>query len=162
MIEQILAWFSGAAGTSAGTRRPRDELQLALAALLVEAAEADDHFDDSERRVIADLLERRFKLSRAQALTLLDAAKQAAESSAELYHFTHTINERLSLAERIELVDMLWEVAYADGVLDKFEDSLLRRVGGLIYIPDRERGMARQRVLQRLGIDDANGEGGPP
>jgi uncharacterized tellurite resistance protein B-like protein len=49
---------------------------------------------------------------------------------------------------------MLWEVAYADGVLDEYEDSLLRRVGGLIYVPDRERGMARQRVLRRLGLDD--------
>ena len=46
---------------------------------------------------------------------------------------------------------MLWEVAYADGVLDEYEDSLLRRVGGLIYVPDRERGMARQRVLKTAG-----------
>jgi uncharacterized tellurite resistance protein B-like protein len=48
---------------------------------------------------------------------------------------------------------MLWEVAYADGVLDEYEDSLLRRVSGLIYVPDPERGMARQRVLERLGLD---------
>jgi uncharacterized tellurite resistance protein B-like protein len=50
---------------------------------------------------------------------------------------------------------MLWQVAYADRVLDDYEDSLLRRVGGLIYVPDRERGMARRRVLERLGIDEA-------
>ena len=50
---------------------------------------------------------------------------------------------------------MLWEVAYVDGVLDQFEDTLLRRVGGLIYVTDRERGMARQRVLKRRGLDEA-------
>ena len=51
---------------------------------------------------------------------------------------------------------MLWEVAYADRVLNEYEDSLLRRVGGLIYVPDRERGMARQRVRKRLGLDLAS------
>jgi uncharacterized tellurite resistance protein B-like protein len=55
----------------------------------------------------------------------------------------------------VELIEMLWEVAYADGVLDEYEDSLLRRVGGLIYVPDRERGEARRRVLKRLGLDQA-------
>ena len=48
---------------------------------------------------------------------------------------------------------MLWEVAYADGTLDEYEDSLLRRVAGLIYVPDKERGIARQRVLKRLGLE---------
>ena len=64
----------------------------------------------------------------------------AASESAELFHFTRIINERLSFEERVEIIEMLWEVAYADGVLDEYEDSLLRRVGGLIYVPDRERG----------------------
>ncbi len=73
----------------------------------------------------------------------------------EIFHLTRTINERWSREERIGLIEMLWEVAYADGVLDKYEDSLLRRVGGLVYVPDRERGLARQRVLRRLGIDPA-------
>jgi uncharacterized tellurite resistance protein B-like protein len=55
----------------------------------------------------------------------------------------------------VELIEMLWKVAYADRVLDQYEDSLLRRIGGLIYVPDRDRGMARQRVLARLGLDQA-------
>jgi uncharacterized tellurite resistance protein B-like protein len=51
---------------------------------------------------------------------------------------------------------MLWEVAYADGVLDPLEDVLLRRLGGLIDVSDHERGAARLRVLARLGIGDTN------
>ncbi len=82
------------------------------------------------------------------------AGERAADRAAELFHFTRVINERLSYEQRIELIEMLWEVAYADGALDAYEDSLLRRVGGLIYIPDRERGLARQRVLERLGLAD--------
>jgi uncharacterized tellurite resistance protein B-like protein len=156
MIDSIRAWISG--GRPDGrqeTGRRRDELQLALTALLIEAAYSDDRFDPAERGVIAQLLESRFNLSRSDAGALLDAGEAAASESAELFHFTRIINERLSFEERIELVEMLWEVAYADGVLDEYEDSLLRRVGGLIYVPDRERGMARQRILKRLGLDQA-------
>jgi uncharacterized tellurite resistance protein B-like protein len=156
MIDSIRAWI--AAGSPSGrdeTRRGRDELQLALTALLIEAAFSDDRFDQAERAVIARLLEGRFSLSQSDAHALLAAGEEAATESAELFHFTRIINDRLSFEERIELIEMLWEVAYADGVLDEYEDSLLRRVGGLIYVPDPERGIARQRVLKRLGLDQA-------
>jgi uncharacterized tellurite resistance protein B-like protein len=151
MIEQILAWFSGEGSAAA---EPADSVPLALCALLVEAANSDDHFDPEERKVIAELLERRFKLSPARARALLKAGERAVERSAELFHFTRIINERLLPEQRVELIEMLWEVTYADGVLDQFEDTLLRRIGGLIYIPDRERGLARQRVLKRRGLDN--------
>jgi uncharacterized tellurite resistance protein B-like protein len=151
-IDSIVGWLTGAPASDG--RAPRDELKLALTALLVEAAHAHDHFDESERNVVARLLERHFKLSPADARQLLAAGEREADQSAELFHFTRIINERLSFEQRIELIEMLWEVAYADGVLDQYEDSLLRRVGGLIYVPDRERGMARQRVLRRLGLGD--------
>ena len=150
MIESILTWLNRPAAAAAG--RP-DELQLALAALLVEAAHSDDRFDESERAVIARLLERRFNLAEAATRVLLAAGEREAERSAELFHLTRIVNERLSHAQRIELIEMLWEVAYADGVLDQYEDSLLRRIGGLVYVSDRERGAARQRVIGRCRLD---------
>jgi uncharacterized tellurite resistance protein B-like protein len=152
MIDSILGWLSGTPAEESGAAQ--NQLRLALTALLVEAAHGHEHFDERDRSVIGRLIERRFDLSPADARGLLAAAEREADRSVELFHFTRIINERLSFQQRIELIEMLWEVAYADGVLDEYEDSLLRRVGGLIYIPDRERGMARQRVLQRLGIDD--------
>ena len=152
MIDGIIGWLTG--GASNGGGAPQDEVRLALTALLVEAAHSHDHFDENERTVVAKLLQWHFNLSPADARALLAAGEREAERSAELFHFTRIINERLSFDRRVELIEMLWEVAYADGVLDEYEDSLLRRVGGLIYVPDRERGMARQRVLRRLGLDD--------
>jgi uncharacterized tellurite resistance protein B-like protein len=156
MIDAIRAWLSGAPvdGRERIARR-QDELQIALTALLVEAAYSDDHFDPAERSIIARLLERRFGLSAANAQALLAAGEAVASESAELFHFTRIVNERLSPDQRVELIEMLWEVAYADRVLDQYEDSLLRRIGGLIYVPDRDRGMARQRVLARLGLGQA-------
>jgi uncharacterized tellurite resistance protein B-like protein len=154
MIDRIRAWITGdGSHGGAQTGRPPSEIELALTALLVEAAYSDDHFDQAERAVIARLIESRFNLSAPQARALLAAGEAAAAESAELFHFTRTINERLSFDERVEVIEMLWEVAYADRVLDQYEDSLVRRVGGLIYVPDRERGLARQRVLTRLGLE---------
>ena len=153
MIESILAWITGSGSYSRDTAgRVPNELELALTALLIEAAYSDDHFDEAERSVIARLIERRFNLSPPDARRLLATGEAAATEAAELFHFTRIINERLSFEERIQLVEMLWEVAYADRVLDEYEDSLLRRVGGLIYVPDRERGAARRRVMNRLGL----------
>jgi uncharacterized tellurite resistance protein B-like protein len=157
MIESIRAWISGGWPDRREDRDTRQEaLQVALTALLIEAAYSDDRFDEAERGVIGRLLEGRFNLSRSDAVALLAAGEAAASQSAELFHFTRIINERLSFAERVELIEMLWEVAYADRALDEYQDSLLRRVGGLISVPDRERGMARQRVLKRLGLDPAS------
>ena len=154
MIDSIRAWISGSLPDHRKeTGRQQEALRLALAALLVEAANSDNQFDKAERGVIERLLESRFSLSRSDADELLAAGEAAACESAELFHFTRIINERLSFEERVELIEMLWEVAYADGVLDEYEDSLLRRVGGLIYVPDRDRGEARRRVLKRLGLD---------
>ena len=151
-MESIWQLLSGGVSSAEGERDP---LEVALAALLVEAANSDHHFDESERTVIARLLERCFDLPPERARALLAAGECEAEREVEIFHLIRTINERLSRAERVELIEMLWEVAYADGVLDQYEDSLLRRVGGLVYVPDRERGLARRRVLRRLGIDPA-------
>jgi uncharacterized tellurite resistance protein B-like protein len=153
MIDSILNWLAG--GTPAAGERGREALQVALAALFVELAGSDDHFDDAERAVIRRLLERRFNLSPEEGRALLAVGEREAGRSAELFHFARVINERLSPEQRIELIEMLWEVALADGVLDQYEDTLLRRIAGLIYVADRERGLARRRVARRLGLDTA-------
>ena len=102
--------------------------------------------------MIGRLLERRFGLGAGDARALQEAAERRAERTAQLYGFARTVNERLPRERRVGLIEMLWEVAYADGVLDPLEDSLLRRIGGLIDVSDRERGEARLRVLAQLGI----------
>lgn len=150
MFDRLKAWLGDDQGVLSGNE---DELELAVAALLVEAAEIDADFAPRERAVIAGLLERRFGLSPDDAARLLASGEREAAGSAQLFGFTRIINERLSPARRVELFEMLWEVAYADGVLDPLEDVLLRRLGGLIDVSDHERGAARLRVLARLGLD---------
>ncbi len=127
-----------------------DDLQIAVAVLLVEAARMDDKFDEYERGTIEHLLEQKFELTHDETQQLLAVAEETAERSLQLHPFTRLAVERMEPKRRIRLIEMLWEVAYADGKLDPDEDVLLRRVAGLIYVSDEDRIAARQRVLERM------------
>lgn len=132
-----------------GTTFPRD--QVAAAALMVEAATLDGSFDAAERQTVRDLLMRHFSLPADLAEDLLAEAEAAAGASTDWHRFTRDLKEALGQEERIHVVELLWEVAYADGALHDYEASLLRRVVGLLHVSDRESGEARLRVLARTG-----------
>jgi uncharacterized tellurite resistance protein B-like protein len=128
------------------------DLRLSVAVLLVEAARQDDQFDPKERAVIGELLARKFELAPGECAALLAAGEAQAGEMVQLHGHTSAIFEAMTPDERIHLVEMLWEVAYADGVLDPEEDLLIRRVAGLIAVTDRDRVLARQRVVARLNM----------
>ena len=127
-----------------------DELQLAAAALLVEAATLDGHYGETEQVAIDKLLREKFALKDEEARSLHNLAVTEQSEASQLLGFTRAIKDHYSLEERIELIEMVWEVVYADGELHNYEANLLRRLGGLLYVSDRERGDARKRVLARL------------
>jgi uncharacterized tellurite resistance protein B-like protein len=131
--------------------QPQPDLRLSVAVLLLEAARQDDHFDARERAVIMALLARRFDLSPEECEKLIATAQAHAAELVQLHGHTSAIAAAMSPEERVELIEMLWGVAYADGVLDPEEDLLIRRIAGLVYVDDRERVLARQRVLARRG-----------
>jgi uncharacterized tellurite resistance protein B-like protein len=128
------------------------DLKLAVAAMLVEAANMDETFATSERSVVERLLVERFELSAGEARKLVEEAEARIKDSTQYHPFTRQINEQLDIAGRTKIVEMMWEVAYADGVLDPQEDMLLRQVAGLLHVPDKDRGLARKRALARLGL----------
>jgi uncharacterized tellurite resistance protein B-like protein len=156
MIDRIKALFRDRGGrpSAGGAGHGAGEMQLAAAALLVEAATMDQEFDAAERETITRLVCARFGLARHEAEDLLARAERAVAGSTQLLPFTRVVKDRFSYEERIQLMEMLWEVVYADGRLHDYEAHLLRRIGGLIYVPDKERGAARKRVLARLGLAD--------
>lgn len=128
-------------------------VRLAAAVLMVEAAHLDGSFDETEQQAIRGILERHFQLSQEDADTLLLRAQIHQEEADHLHRFTAAIKDGFSEEERTELIELLWEVVYADGQLHPYEANLLRRIGGLIYVSDRERGAARKRVIARLGVE---------
>ena len=126
--------------------------RLSVAVLLVEAARQDDTFDAKERAVIEQLLARQFGLSAEECRALTDAAEKRVGEMVQIHGHTSEVFESTTPSERIRLIEMLWEVAYADGVLDPEEDLLIRRIAGLIAVEDRERVLARRRVATKLGV----------
>jgi uncharacterized tellurite resistance protein B-like protein len=129
--------------------KPPTDLRLAVAVLLIEAAYRDDVFQPEEREVIFRLLQNKFALTAAETTALIGAAEDTCRRTAQLHPYTNAVMEQMPAEARVELVEMMWEVAYADGVLDAEEDALIRRMVGLIHITDRDRMLARQRVLAR-------------
>jgi uncharacterized tellurite resistance protein B-like protein len=151
MFNNILSFLAGAAGSSVPGNF--DKLQVAVAALLVHAATMDDTFDAVERLTIERLLGERFGLAPDAVGRLLVKAERQADESSQLYPFTRIAIERLDNAGRVLVIEMLWEVAYADGVLHPDEDALVRRLAGLLYVSDYDRGEAKKRVLARVGAN---------
>ena len=134
--------------------RSGEELHLAAASLLVESASMDGNFDENERQCIITLLQNQFELSIEETITLIDEAEHAVEGTGQLYGFTRVVKDCYDEGDRINIIEMLWEVAYADGNADPFEKNLILRVAGLIFVSDKDKGLAKKRVMARLGISD--------
>ncbi len=149
MIEKLKALLLKGGGPKGKVDTGEESLRLATAALLAETAMMDGCFDEDERHVVLSILQRHFGLSEAEAEELMEAGREEVEASSQLYGFTRTIKDNFSHEQRIAMIEMLWEVAYADGHVHHFESNLVRRVAGLIYVTDRESGEARKRVGRR-------------
>lgn len=149
MLARLKAMLSGAAAPSADER-----IRVAAAALLVEAAMLDGSLGDAERARVETLLAERFGLDAEEAALLFAEGSRQAAQSVQLVAFTKVIKDHSDLPERVRMLEMLWEVAYADGHLHDYEANLVRRVAGLLYVPDQDSGAARKRAMARLGLGD--------
>ncbi len=152
MLNRIKSLFDANGNLETKNLNKNSELQLAAAALLVESASIDGLFDQIERRKISSLLETHFSLAVVETETLIEQAELAVEKTGQLYGFTKTVKDRYDESDRIKVIEMLWEVAFADGSVDAFEKNLIQRVAGLLFVSDKDRGLAKKRVTARLGI----------
>jgi uncharacterized tellurite resistance protein B-like protein len=153
MLDRIRSFLREVAEGTINDRHLPDDLQVAVAGLLVEVAHMEDEFDAAERATIRRLLARRFGLTDLEVDALIETADRRVQEAGDFWAFARVVKNRYDEAQRIAMIEMMWEVAYADGRLDDFEASLMRRVAGLIYVDDYQSGAARKRVLERLGIE---------
>jgi len=147
MIDAIVKLFSGTPDPDTG--EAVDE-RIALAALLVDAARQDDDYSDAERAAIDHILAREHDVDAGAAATLREQAEAVQADAAGLFRFTHALKESTPFEDRVNIIEHLWEVVLSDGERDHGEDNMVRRVCGLIGVPDRDSGLARQRVEARL------------
>ena len=124
--------------------------QLAVSALMVEAAMMDGKFTNIEKSTILRLLIKYFDLSEEEGSNLLDEANTIQDSATQIIRFTRAITDGYSDKDRVAIIEMIWEVVLADGIEDDFEKNLMRRIAGLIYVSDQDSGAARKRVKYKL------------
>lgn len=137
MINKIKEFFvARIQGTQAADQIPSEppSIRLATAALLVEIMVTDNLLEDQEEETIKNLLMGNFDLSLAAAEELFELAKEEVRESTSLYQFTGLVNQYFSEAEKFNLLKQLWQVALSDGILDKYEEGLIRKLADLLHI----------------------------
>ena len=132
-IEQLLQQpgDASAEGRELGVR-------LATATLLAEVARADQVLDVRELDTLRRSLRERFALDDTLVAAIVNDGLESSEEAVSLQGFTRTLHEALDAEEKARIIGMLWQVAYADGDLDKYEDALIAQIGELMYIPRSE------------------------
>jgi len=111
-----------------------DELILATCILLLEVSKSDDSFDDIEKEKILSILEQNFNLNTQQTSFLFKIADKKSDEMISLYEWTAKINELCSYSDKKKLMRFLWDIAYADGRIDKYEDYTIRKISDLLYV----------------------------
>lgn len=147
MLKAIRDFVEGRIVEPAQKGAPEHALRLATAALLVEMSRQDDTVDEQEREVIATALRERFGLSSAEVDELYALAEQEVSEAIDYYQFTSLIKEHFDLEQKERVVELLWQVAIADGQIDRYEEHMVRRIAELLYLPHSAFIRAKHKAL---------------
>jgi uncharacterized tellurite resistance protein B-like protein len=123
-----------------------DDTRLAAAALLVHASTVDGYVDEAESKRVQAVLKDRYELSDEQLHELVVAAERTERDAVDIYSFTSKLKKALSEEDRLQIIEMMWEIAFADGEVHGFEENLIWRTAELLGISSRERIRARKKV----------------
>lgn len=121
-------------------------LRVATAVLLVEVTRADFIVQSSERQRLRKLLERQFSLSKEELDALMAEAEADADRLVSIQHITRLLNEHYDHAMKLRVIEMMWQIVYADGDKDHYEEHLIRQVADLLYISHSEFIQARHKA----------------
>ncbi len=138
MLSQIRDFITASLAPDEAPAHSAYGRHLAAAALLIEVAHADYLRDPRELIAMREVLHRCFGLSREELDTLLALAEAEAQEATSDYRFTRVINDEFTNTEKSALLRAMWQVAFADGDVDKYEEHLIRKIAALIYVPHSE------------------------
>ena len=157
MLDSLKNFISELTG---GQKHPgrfeENDYRLAAAALMIHASTIDGKMNEGERGRLHAVLKVRFALDDAATEELIDVGTLAENESVDLYHFTSLINRTLDEAGRLGIVEMMWEVVFADGRVNEFEDNLMWRAADLLGVSSRERIALRRRVASERADSESD------
>ena len=133
LINRVSETLSTPSPEADGSAR-EDALRMATAVLMLDVARADHVFDESEFDRVLGLIQSHFDLAPEDAAELVNSADDKAEDLTSLHDFTQLLHNNLDEDEKARIVGLLWQVAYADGRLDKYEDSLVLKLSALLHV----------------------------
>jgi uncharacterized tellurite resistance protein B-like protein len=134
MLASLKQFFDAKLAPGPDAADEADRLQVATAALLVEVMRLDGAADD-ERRAVVTALSAKFALAADEAATIVRLAEEEARESVGFYQFTSLINRHFSAEQKQRIVELMWQVAYADATLSAHEQHVIRKVADLLYVP---------------------------
>ncbi len=114
------------------------QLKLATAALLIEMMQQDGRIHEGEQKAVREMLQNHFNLTDNETLQLCELAREELDNAVDSHQFTSLIARNYSQAEKIRIIEYLWQVAYADDHLDPLEEHMVRHIAELIYVPHRD------------------------
>jgi uncharacterized tellurite resistance protein B-like protein len=124
------------------------DIRIATCALLLEMANIDNKFSESERERIIHVLKKDFELSDGHATALIEAADEELNRSIDLWQFTNLINQNYSEGEKLQIIETIWKIVYADGRLDKHEDYLVHKLAKLLRLTHKQLIDAKLKVIR--------------
>ena len=116
------------------TNEMRKTMNLISGALMVEVMAADHDFNSEEELKLKEILLNRFEIPENEIKKISEQMKKRADDATSLYEYTSLINENFNREEKLDLIRNLWAIAFADKILDRYEDSVIRRVCELTYV----------------------------
>lgn len=131
MINKLLQWFEQIESKSVNTTH---SVELATAVLFYEIARADENVDEIELNAKRQLLQQHFSLDSLEIENLVELAKETSIQASDFSQFTRIIHQHCSAQEKMNIVESLWALALADGVIDAHEEYLIRKVSDLLYV----------------------------
>ena len=151
MIDGIRDFFNQfiATDNAASDAARQHALEIATAALLLEMMRMDSTVTDEETASVTRLLQTRFGLTAKELDTLLRFAAEEARQATDYFQFTSLINKHFSQEKKIEVIENLWQVAFADGQLDAHEQHFMRKIADLLYISQSDYVAAKQRAREK-------------
>jgi uncharacterized tellurite resistance protein B-like protein len=150
-LQELFDKFAG--GSPAETPAQREHaLNLAAAVLLVEVMRSDSAVAPSERKAVRAALARRLALDEVELAVLIAQAETESRKANDYFHFTSRINDHCTQQDKAALVEAMWGIAYADGVLDANEIHVISKVAGLLNVPHGEYIAAKLRAKEAAGL----------
>ena len=126
-----------------------DTVQIAISTLMIQTAVYDGIFDEKEKSDILELIKKYFKLTEDQKLSLFKIAMKVNDNSNDMQQFTRVLNTNLSEDEKLNIIEMLWKIIISDGHIDDYENALIRKISGLLYISDRDVGRIKKELIEQ-------------